>query len=458
MAKAKLAVVVLAAGLGTRMRSGRPKVLHAVAGRPLVGHVLAAVAPLAPDRTVVIVGPGMPEVADAARAAAPKLAVTPAVQRERLGTGHAVRQAERALSGFRGDVLILMGDAPLLRTETLRRLVAARHAGAGAAVAVLGMDLPEPGAYGRLITGAGDALERIVEARDASAAERAVTLCNAGVLAADSKMLFELLAKLRPDNAKRELYLTDIVGLARAAGHRCTWTTAPAEELIAVNTRAELAAAEAALQARLRSAAMANGATLVDPASVWFSYDTVLGQDVTVGPSVVFGPGVRVGASAEIRAFSHLEGVRVGPGAVVGPFARLRPGAEIGAGAHIGNFVEVKNARLGAGAKANHLAYIGDARVGPEANIGAGTITCNYDGFAKHETEIGAAAFIGSNSTLVAPVRVGARAIVAGGSTVTEDIPADALAFGRARQATKLGGAKALRARLQRAAKKKGRS
>ena len=462
MARSSLAVVVLAAGLGTRMRSARPKVLHAVAGRPLVGHVLAAVAPLAPARTVVVVGPRMEAVVEAARAAAPRLPLPSVVQRDRRGTGHAVREARKALAGFRGDVLVLVGDAPLLRTESLRRLIAARRA-AGAAVAVLGMDLPEPGAYGRLIVGPDDGLERIVEARDASEAERAVTLCNSGVIVADGAVLFDLLPRLKPDNAKREYYLTDIVGLARAAGHRCTWSKGLPDELIAVNTRADLAVAEAAVQGRLRAAAMDNGATLVDPSSVWLCHDTVLGQDVTVGPGVVFGPGVRVGDGVEIRAFCHLEGVRIGAGAIVGPFARLRPGADIGAGAHIGNFVEIKNARLGAGAKANHLAYVGDARVGPDANIGAGTITCNYDGVAKHRTDIGAEAFIGSNTTLIAPVRVGARAFVAGGSTVTENVPADAVAFGRARQATKPGAGKTLRVRLstraraRSAAKKNGR-
>ena len=453
MAKSPLAVVVLAAGLGTRMRSELPKVLHEVAGRPLIGHVMAAVAPLAPVKTIVVVGPRMEAVVEAARAAAPKLSITPVVQRDRRGTGHAVRQAERALRGFRGDILIVIGDAPLMRPETLKQLVSARRD--GAAVAVLAMDLRDPADYGRMVTGPNDTLERIVEARDATDAERAITLCNAGVIAADGSVLFELLARLKPDNAKREYYLTDIVGLARAAGQRCTWTEAPVEELIAVNTRAELAAAEAAMQARLRASAMANGATLADPASVWFSYDTVLGQDVTVGPGVVFGPEVRVADGVEIRAFCHLEGVRIGPGAIVGPFARLRPGADIGAGARVGNFVEVKNARIGAGAKANHLAYVGDARVGAEANIGAGTITCNYDGFSKHETDIGPGAFIGSNTTLVAPVRVGARAVVAGGSTITDDVAADALVFGRARQAVKAGGAKALRARLKRARKNK---
>jgi len=454
MPKSNLAVVVLAAGLGTRMRSRRPKVLHEVAGRPLIGHAVASLAHLAPAKTVLVIGPGMQAVAEAARAAAPKLALTSAVQRDRRGTGHAVLQAKAALSGFRGDVLIVVGDAPLIRPQTLKQLVSARRD--GAAVAVLAMDLRDPADYGRMVTGPDDSLERIVEARDATDVERAITLCNGGIIAADSGVLFELLARVRPDNAKREYYLTDIVSLARAAGRRCTWTEAPAEELIAVNTRAELAAAEAAMQARLRADAMANGATLIDPASVWFCHDTVLGQDVTVGPGVVFGPGVRVADGAEIRAFCHLEGVRIGPGAVVGPFARLRPGAEIGAEAHVGNFVEVKNARLGAGAKANHLAYIGDARVGAGANIGAGTITCNYDGVAKHETAIGEGAFIGSNSTLIAPLRVGARAVVAGGSTITENVPADALVFGRARQAMKKGGARVLRARLKRAARKSG--
>jgi bifunctional UDP-N-acetylglucosamine pyrophosphorylase/glucosamine-1-phosphate N-acetyltransferase len=454
MVKSNLAVVVLAAGLGTRMRSRQPKVLHAVAGRPLVGHVVATLARLAPAKTVLVVGPGMEAVVEAARAAAPKLAITSVVQRDRRGTGHAVLQARSALAGFRGDVLIVVGDAPLIRPVTLKQLIGARRT--GAAVAVLGMDLRDPAGYGRMITGPDDTLERIVEARDASEAERAITLCNGGIIAADGSVLFELLARIKPDNAKHEYYLTDIVSLARAAGRRCTWTDAPAEELIAVNTRAELAAAEAAMQARLRADAMANGATLVDPASVWLSYDTVLGEDVTVAPGVVFGPGVRVDDGAEIRAFCHLEGVHIGAGAIVGPFARLRPGAEIGAGAHVGNFVEVKNARLGAGAKANHLAYIGDARVGGGANIGAGTITCNYDGVAKHETAIGEGAFIGSNSTLIAPLRIGAHAVVAGGSTVTENVPPDALVFGRARQAMKKGGAKGLRARLKRAASKNG--
>jgi bifunctional UDP-N-acetylglucosamine pyrophosphorylase/glucosamine-1-phosphate N-acetyltransferase len=457
MARAKLAVVILAAGLGTRMRSARPKVLHRVAGRPLVGHVLSEVAALRPDRVVVVVGPGMSDVEQAARDAAPKLKIGSVVQRDRRGTGHAVQQARRALAGFRGDVLILMGDAPLIRTETLRRLIAVRRADGGAALAVLGMNLPDPGSYGRLIVGGPNTLERIVEARDADEHERKVTLCNSGVLAVDSTLLFDLLSRLKPNNAKREYYLTDIVGLATAAGHRCAWTEAPAEELIAVNTRAELAAAEAEMQARLRAAAMEAGASFVDPASVWLSHDTTFGQDVTVGPSVVFGPGVRVGDDVEIRAFCHLEGVRVGSGAIIGPFARLRPGAEIGVGAHVGNFVEIKNARLGDGAKANHLAYVGDARVGAAANIGAGTITCNYDGFAKHETDIGPGAFTGSNSTLVAPLRIGAGAYVTAGSVITGNVPADGLAFGRARQATMPGRAKTLRDRLKRAAAKKGR-
>jgi bifunctional UDP-N-acetylglucosamine pyrophosphorylase / glucosamine-1-phosphate N-acetyltransferase len=455
MARGKLAVIVLAAGLGTRMRSARPKVLHAVAGRPLVGHVVRALAALKPAKAALVVGPGMDAVVDAARAAAPKLDIVPVVQRDRLGTGHAVLQARAVLGRFEGDVLIVMGDAPLIRPETLRRLVAARRA--PTAIAVLGMDLEEPGSYGRLVISRDNAtLDRIVEAQDASDAERAITLCNSGVMVVDGKLLFDLAARLKADNAKREYYLTDIVGLARADGRRCAWAEAPADELIAVNTRAELAVAEAAMQARLRADAMANGATFIDPASVWLCDDTVLGRDVTVGPSVVFGPGVRVADDVEIRAFCHLEGVTIGAGAVVGPFARLRPGAAIGAGAHIGNFVEIKNARIGAGAKANHLAYVGDARVGAEANIGAGTITCNYDGIAKHETAIGERAFVGSNTTLIAPVRIGAGAFVAGGSTITADVPADALALGRARQNVKLGRAKVLRARRKRQHTKKG--
>lgn len=451
MATANLAIVVLAAGLGTRMRSTRPKVLHEVARRPMIGHVIAAVQALRPARVALVVGPGMDAVTAAVREAAPKLQITSVVQRHRRGTGHAVMQARRMLAGFRGDVLIVLGDAPLVRANTLLGLLTRRRV-TGAAVAVLAMRLDEPGSYGRLVTGERGTVERIVEASDASEAERQIKLCNGGIVAIDGRLLFGLLAALKPDNAKRELYLTDIVESARAKGHDCTWAEAPAEELLAVNTRVELAAVEVAMQNRLRAAAMENGATLIDPASVFLACDTVLGRDVTVGPSVVFGSGVRVGDGAEIRAFCHIEGAHIAPGAVIGPFARLRPGAEIGPGAHIGNFVEVKNVRVGEGAKANHLAYLGDGSVGAGANIGAGTITCNYDGVNKNRTEIGAGAFIGSNATLIAPVRIGAEAFVAAGSTVTRNVAPGALAFGRSRQETIPGGAEALR---KRGAKKK---
>jgi bifunctional UDP-N-acetylglucosamine pyrophosphorylase/glucosamine-1-phosphate N-acetyltransferase len=452
MGTSPLAVVILAAGIGTRMRSRKPKVLHALAGRPMIGHLAASVARLRPATVVLVVGPGMEAVTEMARRAAPGLKIVSAVQRDRRGTGHAVQQARRALKGHRGDVLVLLGDGPLVEADTMRRLVAARRAGE-AAVAVLGFRTPGPSHYGRMVLGAdGKTLERIVEARDTSEEEKRITLCNSGVIAVDGAVLFELLSKLQPDNAKGELYLTDIVGIARARGLRCTYTEA---EFVAINSRAELAAAEAILQNRLRQAAMDGGATLIDPATVWLSYDTAIGQDVVIGPNVFFGPGVTIGDGAEIRSFCHIEGATVAPGAIVGPFARLRPGAEIGPSAHIGNFVEVKNARIGEGAKANHLAYLGDARVGARANIGAGTIFCNYDGYLKHLTDIGPDVFIGSNATLVAPVKVGARAFVAAGSTVTDPVPADALAFGRARQTTRKQAGAVLRARLKRAKKQR---
>jgi bifunctional UDP-N-acetylglucosamine pyrophosphorylase/glucosamine-1-phosphate N-acetyltransferase len=442
--KSPLAVVVLAAGLGTRLKSRRPKVMHEIAGRPMIGHIAAAAARLRPAQLVAVIGPDMDEVAEAARRAAPPLAVTPAIQRERKGTGHAVLQARRALVGHAGDVLILLGDAPLIKPETLRKLLAARRA-KNATVAVLGMRLDRPGAYGRLVAGKPGELLRIVEARDANASERAITLCNSGVMAVDGAALFGLLDQLEPDNAKGEYYVTDIVAIARRDGRAAAYAEAPADELIAVNSRAELALAEAAMQARLRQAAMDNGATLVDPASVWFAHDTRLGRDVTIGPNVVFGPGARLDDDVVVRGFCHVEGARVAAGATIGPFARLRPGAVIGAGAHVGNFVEIKAARLAKGAKVNHLSYIGDARVGERANVGAGTITCNYDGFVKSFTDIGAESFIGSNTALVAPVRVGRGAIIAAGSVITRDVPAGALAVARGRQEERQGWAASYR-------------
>jgi bifunctional UDP-N-acetylglucosamine pyrophosphorylase/glucosamine-1-phosphate N-acetyltransferase len=425
-----LACIILAAGKGTRMKSDLPKVLHKVAGRSMVGHVVAAASALAPERIVVVVGPGMESVA---AEVAPHATV---VQERQRGTADAVMAARGLLEGFGGDVLVVYGDTPLVTPATLGAMVEARRTGADdPAVVVLGMRPDDPGAYGRLIVGDDGGLEAIVEYLDATPEQRAVTLCNAGLMAFDGVRLFGLVDRIGSDNAKGEFYLTDMVAVARAAGHACRVVEAPAAELVGVNSRAELAEVERLMQGRLRAAAMAGGATLADPETVYFSCDTKLGRDVTVGQNVVFAPGVEVGDRVEIRPFCHLEEVRVASGALIGPYARLRPGADIGEGAHIGNFVEIKNARIDQGAKVNHLTYIGDATVGAKANVGAGTITCNYDGFFKHHTEIGAGAFIGSNSALVAPVTVGAGAIVGAGSVVTRDVAADAMVVARGKEA-----------------------
>ena len=404
------------------MRSDRPKVLHEVAGRPLVSHVVAALDALAPAASAVVIGPGMAAVA---AAVAPHPTV---VQAERRGTGHAALTARALLDRFAGDVVVLNGDVPLLRSETIRRLIAARG---DAALAVLGFRPGDPTGYGRLIVGRDGSLERIVEQADADAAERAVPLCYAGTVAGDAAQLFALLERLRPDNAQGEYYITDIVALARAAGGRVVVVEADAEEVQGVNSRVDLARVETSAQRRLRQAAMEAGATLLDPDTVYLSADTRLGRDVSIGPNVVFGPRVAIGDRVTIHAFSHLESARVADDAVIGPFARLRPGADIGAGAHIGNFVEIKNAVIEAGAKANHLSYVGDAHVGAGANIGAGTITCNYDGVYKWHTEIGAGVFIGSNTALVAPVTVGDGAMIGAGSVITADVPPGALAVTR---------------------------
>lgn len=420
------AAIILAAGQGTRMKSDRPKVMHALAGRPMIRHLLAAVEAVF-DRVVVVVGPGM---AALEQAVAPHATV---VQAERRGTGHAARQAEAALEGFAGDVAVLYGDNPLITEATLRRLVAAR---AEAGLVLMATRPSDPTGYGRLVT-EGAQIRRIVEHADATEAERAIGLCNAGVVCAGKGALFRWLGALRADNRQNEFYLTDVVAAADAEGLRVRAVEAPEAELRGINSRAELAAAEAEVQARLRRAAMEGGATLVLPESVHLAWDTALGRDVVVEPHVVFAPGVTVSDGATIRAFSHLEACVVGEGAVIGPYARLRPGTQVGAAAHVGNFVELKATTLGAGAKANHLSYIGDATVGAGANIGAGTITCNYDGVRKHRTEIGEGAFIGSDTALVAPLRVGARAVTAAGSVITEDVPAEALAIARGRQVNK---------------------
>ncbi len=440
----KSAAVVLAAGKGTRMASARPKVLHEIAGRAMVGHVLDRLAEIALDRCVVVVGSGADEVCEA-------VAPTPTVfQDPPLGTAHAVLAARPYLTGFDGGVLILFGDTPLLTAETMTRMLAALHAPANPAVVVLGFRPDDPAGYGRLVTGPDGALEAIVEHREATGAQREIGLCNAGIMAVDGRRLLLLLEAIDNANAKGEYYLTDIVAVARGRGHACAvCTIEDAAEVMGINARTELATAEAVLQRRLRAKAMAGGATLIDPDSVFLSFDTVLGRDVRVGPQVFFGPGVTVGDRVEINAFCHLEGAAIDDDAIVGPFARLRPGAKIGPEVKIGNFVEIKAATLEHGAKVNHLSYIGDTDVGAKANLGAGTITCNYDGFFKTHTEIGAGAFIGSNTSLVAPVTIGPGAITGAGSVITRDVPADALAVERAGQTVKDGWAESFRRRRQ---------
>jgi bifunctional UDP-N-acetylglucosamine pyrophosphorylase/glucosamine-1-phosphate N-acetyltransferase len=444
MSSERAAAIVLAAGKGTRMKSDRPKVLHRLAGRPLIRYVLDAVARLAPARTIVVLAPGMEEVAQEAAG------TQVAIQSAPLGTGHAALAAHPALDDLitedrLDDVLVVFGDTPLLATATLAAMLAERRRAPEAAIVVLGMRPADPGAYGRLVCDKDGMLEAVIEAKDATESQRRIGLCNSGVMAIAARHLGTLLAAIGTDNAKGEYYLTDIVAIARARGLACRVVEAPLDELVGVNSRADLAAAEAIVQRRLRDAAMEGGATLIDPATIFLSADTVIGRDVTIGPFVNFGPGVAIEDGVEIRAFCDIAGARIAAGAIVGPFARLRPGAEIGPDAHIGNFVEVKQAVIGRGAKANHLSYIGDAEIGAGANIGAGTITCNYDGFTKTLTRIGEGAFIGSNTVLVAPVAVGAGAYIAAGSAITRDVADDALAIGRAPQIDKPGRAKLIR-------------
>ncbi|GLK55685.1 bifunctional UDP-N-acetylglucosamine pyrophosphorylase/glucosamine-1-phosphate N-acetyltransferase [Methylopila capsulata] len=439
--------IVLAAGEGTRMRSDIPKVLHKVAGRSLVGHALAGALEAGSDALAVVVGPGREDVAAEVAALAPGAPVF--VQTERRGTAHAVLAAREALAGGFDDVLIVYGDTPLVRAETLKRLRAPLARGAG--VVVLGFEAGDPTGYGRLIS-EGSSLVAIREEKDASDAERAIKLSNGGLMAISGAHALALLEGVGNANAKGEFYLTDVVEGAVRSGLAVAVEAAPEAEVQGVNDRAQLATVEAELQRRLRAAALAGGATLIAPETVFFAHDTRLGRDVVVEPNVVFGPGVTVGDGAVIHAFSHLEGAEVGAGVSVGPFARLRPGARLAAKSRVGNFVEVKNARIGEGAKLNHLTYVGDAEVGPRANLGAGTITCNYDGVSKFRTVIGADAFVGSNSTLVAPVTVGEGAYVGAGSVIVEEVPADALAIGRGRQVTKEGRAAKLRA-MQKAKK-----
>jgi bifunctional UDP-N-acetylglucosamine pyrophosphorylase / glucosamine-1-phosphate N-acetyltransferase len=449
MSQSSFAAIILAAGSGNRMKSALPKVMHPIAGRPMIAHLLDSLRRLSPTETIVVIGPQMDAVA---RLVAPADSV---VQDPPLGTGDAVRTGVRPLDdriapqGDIDDVLVLYGDTPFLASETLSLLLTERRR-TSAAVLVAGMRPADPGPYGRFVLARDGSLERIVEAVDASPDEQSIGLVNGGIMVIEARHVGELLDGLDRDNAKGEFYLTDIVRIARHKGLVCRTIELPAEELIGINTRAELADAEALMQHRLRRAAMDAGVTLVAPETVFLSADTQLGRDVVVEPNVIFGPGVTVGEEARICSFSYFEGASIGAGARVGPFARLRPGAVLEEEVHVGNFVEVKAARLGRGAKANHLSYIGDAEVGARTNIGAGAITCNYDGVNKFQTIIGEHAFIGSNTAFVAPVKVGAGAIVGAGSVITRDVEPGALSIARGQQVDKPGRAAEIRARLRR--------
>ncbi|HVQ10080.1 MAG TPA: bifunctional UDP-N-acetylglucosamine diphosphorylase/glucosamine-1-phosphate N-acetyltransferase GlmU [Allosphingosinicella sp.] len=444
-----VAAIILAAGKGTRMKSDLHKVLHPIAGRPMLAHLLAGVAALDPARTVVVVGDKSEQV-EPLVAAHDGVVV---VQDPQEGTAHAVRQAEAALAGFDGDVLILYADTPFVTAATMAAMVGRLAEVEGAVV--VAFRPADPKHYGRILAEPGGRILKMVEYKDASVEERAVGLCNSGLMAVRSDDLWPLLARVGNDNAAREYYLPDIVMIAAADGRASAAIEVPADEVEGINSRAELAAAEAAWQARRRESLMDDGVSLAAPETVWFSHDTKIGRDSFVEPNVFFGPGVTIGEGVRIRAFSHIEGATIAAGAEIGPYARLRPGAEIGEGARVGNFVEVKNARLGQGAKANHLSYLGDADVGAGANVGAGTITCNYDGFFKYRTNIGDGAFIGSNSALVAPVTIGAGAIVGAGSVITRDVPDDAIALARGVQVEKAGRAARFR-EIMGAKKKKG--
>ncbi|MFV1877388.1 bifunctional UDP-N-acetylglucosamine diphosphorylase/glucosamine-1-phosphate N-acetyltransferase GlmU [Nioella sp.] len=437
------ALVILAAGQGTRMNSDLPKVLHPLGGAPLVVHAMDAGAALAAERTVVVVGHGGAQVEKAVRAHdEDAICVTQSAQ---LGTGHAVLQAAPALDGFEGDVIVLYGDTPFISEETLARMLAAR---AAHDIVVLGFEAADPGRYGRLVM-ESDRLARIVEAKDASPDELAITLCNSGLMAADAATLMTLLAEVGNDNASGEYYLTDVPAIAATKGLTATAVTCDEAETLGINTRVELAGAEALFQQRKRAEVLDGGVTMTAPDTVFFAYDTWIGRDVVIEPHVVFGPGVTVENEATIRAFSHLEGCHLGARTIVGPYARLRPGAELGNDARIGNFVEVKAAEIGEGAKVNHLSYIGDAEIGEGSNIGAGTITCNYDGVFKHRTTVGRDVFIGSNTMLVAPVTIGNGAMTGSGSVITSDVPAGDMALGRAKQVNKAGLGARLMARLR---------
>jgi bifunctional UDP-N-acetylglucosamine pyrophosphorylase/glucosamine-1-phosphate N-acetyltransferase len=444
----RFAVVILAAGQGTRMRSDTHKVLHPIASRPLLLHLLDRVDALGADKRVVVVGKGREQV----EAAIAGRDATVAFQAEQKGTGHAVQQAQAALEGYDGPVLVLYGDTPFVEAETLRRMLDRLDGDGGPGVVVFASCPADPGKYGRIILGEVDHIAKMVEFRDATEEERAVRLCNSGMMAVRAKDLFRWLGEVGNDNAAKEYYLPDIVNLAAAEGREAVVIEGDPYETAGVNSRAELAHLELEWQRRRREEMLDQGATLIDPESVWFAYDTRLARDVTVEPHVVFGPGVEVAEGAVIKAFSHIEGAIIGAKASIGPFARIRPGTRLAERTKVGNFVELKKARVAEGAKVNHLSYVGDAEIGAGANIGAGTITCNYDGFGKYRTVIGAGAFIGSNTALVAPVTIGDGAVIGAGSVITEDVEADALAVERSEQKGISGWARRFRERMTRKA------
>jgi bifunctional UDP-N-acetylglucosamine pyrophosphorylase/glucosamine-1-phosphate N-acetyltransferase len=440
----RFAVVILAAGQGTRMRSDTHKVLHPIASRPLLLHLLDRVDALGADKRVVVVGKGREQVETALAGRD----VMIAIQAEQKGTGHAVQQAAGALEDYDGTVLILYGDTPFVRAETLRRMIDRLDGDGGPGVVVLASSPPDPLKYGRIILGDGDRIAKMVEYKDATEEERAVRLCNSGMMAVRANDLFRWLGQVGNDNAAREYYLPDIVNIAAEEGRDAVVIEGDPYEAAGVNSRAELAHLELEWQRRRREQALEEGATLIDPESVWFAFDTKLGRDVTVEPHVVFGPGVQIADGATIHAFSHIEGAMIGLKSSIGPFARIRPGTRLGDKSKVGNFVELKKAEVGEGAKVNHLSYVGDASVGARANIGAGTITCNYDGFGKYRTVIGEDAFIGSNTALVAPVTVGDGAIVGAGSVITRDVEAESLAVERNEQKGIAGWARRFRERM----------
>ena len=433
--------MILAAGKGTRMKSALPKVMHEVGGRPMMDWSIALAREVGCARIVAVVHPSQDVLIAHLKAHHPDVGI--AFQDPPQGTGHAVGCAEEALAGFEGELAVLYGDSPLVPAPVIEDLFGKVAGGAG--LGVLGFEAADPGLYGRLITNAAGDLEAIVEAREATPEQLRVRICNSGVMAGRARDMFRLLQKITNTNAKGEYYLTDLVGLARAEGGRCALVTASEDDLIGCDSKADLAEAEGIFQARRRIALMDAGVTLVAPETVFFAHDTALAADVVVEPHVVFAPGVTVAAGARIRAFSHLEGAVVGEECEIGPYARLRPGTVLGRGVKVGNFVETKNTAMGDGAKANHLAYLGDGSIGAGANIGAGTIFCNYDGFLKHQTNIGAGAFVGSNSALVAPVSIGDGAYVGSGSVITRDVPGDALSVARAPQMTREGWARTFR-------------